>query len=83
MASEKAATYSAGILYDRILIICFQTNKSNCFLRFLNMTEYEKCLAGMPFNGGERPMTDMASAARRLMRAFDAVGSPCRVIRTL
>jgi len=38
------------------------------------MTEYEKCLARMPFNGGERPMTDMAAAARRLMRAFNAVG---------
>lgn len=37
------------------------------------MTEYEKCLAGLPFNGGEKPMTDMAANARRLMRAFNAV----------
>lgn len=37
------------------------------------MTEYEKCLAGLPFNGGESPMTDMAANARRLMRAFNAV----------
>lgn len=37
------------------------------------MTEYEKCLAGLPFNGGESPMTNMAANARRLMRAFNAV----------
>ncbi len=32
------------------------------------MTEYEKCLQGLPFDGAQPPMSDMVATARRYMK---------------
>lgn len=41
------------------------------------MTEYEKCLGGLPFDGAEEPMNSMAVNTRRLLKCLREINYEC------
>jgi len=49
------------------------------------MTELEKCLAGLPFEGDDPEIGRMALQTKRLLKELNALDycNPCRVIKKL